>query len=168
MQIPGSTSNFASFLHSKRVARFTQEREERPPVDPIKRKLHFLTENKLEKALTPLKEWEPCKESLPSEYPSERQELRRDITFDSFKLAIEFMLEAAALFHREDHHPRWGNEWRTVTIRLSTWDIENKITRRDIELAKKVDDLLRDFRARKGKRFGKIDWPAVKVHSPAR
>jgi 4a-hydroxytetrahydrobiopterin dehydratase len=58
------------------------------------------------------------------------------------------MQEAAALFERERHHPRWSNEWKLVILRLSTWDAGNKITTRDVEVAMKVDDLIRDFRRR--------------------
>jgi pterin-4a-carbinolamine dehydratase len=39
------------------------------------------------------------------------------------------------------HHPRWENQWRTVTVYLSTWDIGNKITALDIQLARAFDAL---------------------------
>ena len=57
------------------------------------------------------------------------------------------MSAAAALFTRVNHHPRWSNEWKTVHIRLSTWDAGNRITRIDLDVAAELDKAYRDFRA---------------------
>jgi pterin-4a-carbinolamine dehydratase len=40
-----------------------------------------------------------------------------------------------------DHHPRWENIWRTVTVWLSTWDIGHKVSRLDLELAQYFEAL---------------------------
>ena len=81
------------------------------------------------------------------EYPHDRTELRRSIGFKNFRSAMRFMNEATEIFVRMCHHPRWGNEWRIVHIRLTTWDTRNKITDEDIEVAKAVDELVNKHRA---------------------
>lgn len=122
-----------------------------PNPNPTKAKLKALTEQELADALAALDGWEPWSETIVSEYPHQRQELRRTVLFDSFPAAIAFMQEAALVFQREDHHPRWANQWRTLTIRLATWDAGNKITTRDVEVAAKIDQLLRDFLSKRSK-----------------
>ena len=79
--------------------------------------------------------WEPWKDVLPREHPKIRQELRRSYQFGSFEEAIAFMSATAPLFTRRNHHPRWGNEWKTVHVRLSTWDADNRITAVDLDVA---------------------------------
>jgi pterin-4a-carbinolamine dehydratase len=39
------------------------------------------------------------------------------------------------------HHPRLENQWRTVVVHLSTWDIGQKISERDVAMAHQIDAL---------------------------
>jgi 4a-hydroxytetrahydrobiopterin dehydratase len=115
--------------------------------DPVKMKAPGLTEEELAEALKELDGWQPWTERVLREYPYERVELRRTLGFESFPEAMRFMAEATELFAGRQHHPRWGNEWRAVHIRLTTWDAGNKITRADIETAKAVDELVASWRS---------------------
>lgn len=70
-----------------------------------------------------------------------RNELRAVFEFRSFDEAIAFMAEAAPQMNRINHHPRWENTWKTVTVWLTTWDIGSKISDLDFEVARYLDAL---------------------------
>ena len=38
-----------------------------------------------------------------------------------------------------NHHPTWENTYRTVTLHLTTHDKGNQVTRKDIDLAKRIE-----------------------------
>jgi len=44
-----------------------------------------------------------------------------------------------------NHHPRWENNWKTLRIWLTTWDAAQRITSRDIDLARYFDDVYADY-----------------------
>jgi 4a-hydroxytetrahydrobiopterin dehydratase len=71
--------------------------------------------------------------------------LRKNFIFNSFEEAIEFMHDLVPHFKDLNHHPRWGNEWKTVQIRLTTWDAKNKITSEDVRAAHEVDKAHQEF-----------------------
>jgi pterin-4a-carbinolamine dehydratase len=66
---------------------------------------------------------------LARDYPNARLELRRAYRFPSFKKAMEFMQTACDPIQKATHHPRWENQWRTVVVYLSTWDIGGDFAR---------------------------------------
>lgn len=51
------------------------------------------------------------------------------------------MEKVAALAEEFQHHPRWENEWSVVQIWLITHEGGKKITEKDHELAKAIDDV---------------------------
>ena len=53
------------------------------------------------------------------------------------------MVRAAFEAESMNHHPEWTNVYDTVSVRLSTHNLGNKITTNDVELAQ---------------RFEKINW----------
>jgi 4a-hydroxytetrahydrobiopterin dehydratase len=116
---------------------------------PWKRDLPGLKESRLNRDLADLPGWEPWQDTLQREYPHSRQELRKNFIFNSFGEAIEFMAYLAPTFTQNNHHPRWGNEWKTVQIRLTTWDGRNVITKEDVRVAKEVDKAHQEFRTRR-------------------
>jgi pterin-4a-carbinolamine dehydratase len=111
-------------------------------------KIDALSDTDIEKQLTSLPGWEPIESIVPGDYPNARHELRKAYRFHAFATAIEFMRSAVDLVEKLQHHPRWENQWRTVTVYLSTWDIGNKITALDIELAKAFDALYDQMRGK--------------------
>jgi len=106
---------------------------------PWKAKLPGLKEHQLNQELDDLPGWEPWQDTLTREYPHSRQELRKNFRFSSFEEAVKFMAYLAPRFNDLNHHPRWSNEWKTVQIRLTTWDAGNKITKEDVRAAREVD-----------------------------
>ncbi len=80
---------------------------------------------------------------IPGDYPKSRFEIRKVYAFRSFRAAIKFMSLAVEPIKQLKHHPRWENQWKTVTVYLSTWDIGSLISQLDLDLAKILDGLLR-------------------------
>jgi 4a-hydroxytetrahydrobiopterin dehydratase len=54
------------------------------------------------------------------------------------------MARAALIAEKNDHHPEWRNVYKTVEVVLSTHDAGG-VTRRDIELAKAMNGVARQF-----------------------
>ena len=98
-----------------------------------------LTEAELDAELAALPGWERVESLVPGDYPNSREELRKAFEFNSFRAAIDFMARSVEPVQQMKHHPRWENQWRTVTVYLSTWDIGLRISRLDIDLAKKLE-----------------------------
>ena len=71
--------------------------------------------------------------------------LLRSYRFRSFEDAIHFMATASRFIVRTEHHPAWANIWRTVTVRLTTFDIGHKPSVFDSRLAEYLDDLYREY-----------------------
>lgn len=71
--------------------------------------------------------------------------LYREYRFRTFQEAVAFMHETAPGCDIAIHHPVWENIWRTVRIFLTTWDIEHRISDRDVQLAKYFERAYADF-----------------------
>ena len=74
-----------------------------------------------------------------------RVELVRDFEFESFEKAMSFIDTVAKHATEIDHHPRWMNLWRTVSVWLSTWDAGRRITALDIQLARYLERKYKEF-----------------------
>ncbi|MFJ5231297.1 4a-hydroxytetrahydrobiopterin dehydratase [Kitasatospora sp. NPDC088391] len=74
--------------------------------------------------------------------------LYREFGFRTFQDAVAFMHAAAPGCDVANHHPDWGNVWKTVRVFLTTWDIGHRISERDIELAEYLERAYRDFPGR--------------------
>src|SRR5665213_3983018 len=66
--------------------------------------------------------------------------LYKQFNFENFKEAFEFMTQVAMLAERFQHHPRWENEWSVVQIWLITHEGGKKITDKDHQMAKAIDE----------------------------
>jgi pterin-4a-carbinolamine dehydratase len=91
--------------------------------------------------------WEVCTGKIPGN-DATRTEIRKAFEFRSFEDAMDFMEVAAAHISQVryqpwnvQHHPRWENLWRTVTVWLSTWDNQHVISEVDFLLAEYLDEL---------------------------
>lgn len=73
-------------------------------------------------------------------------ELTKTYQFQTFEDCIHFMSTAARHISYIDHHPRWENIWVNLIVSLTSWDIEGKITYKDIRLAKYLDELFITYR----------------------
>jgi 4a-hydroxytetrahydrobiopterin dehydratase len=66
------------------------------------------------------------------------EKLVTELKFKNFDEAWEFMQKVALLAKELNHHPNWHNSYNTVNIELTTHDLGNKISDKDILLSKKI------------------------------
>jgi len=90
--------------------------------------------------------WTEVVSPLPGHEPMQRTELCKSFEFASFPQAIEFMREVSESVVKTQHHPRWQNVWRTVTVWLSTWDIGHKPSQLDVDLAREMEGVYRKYK----------------------
>jgi pterin-4a-carbinolamine dehydratase len=96
-----------------------------------------LDEEKLAHILaTDLSGWRKVASALPEDPKQVRVELFREYEFRSFQEAVKFMAQLAPGCDIANHHPRWENVWRIVRVYLTTWDIGQRISDRDVQLAR--------------------------------
>jgi len=65
-----------------------------------------------------------------------------NISFKDFISAFSFLSKIALISEKLNHHPEIINVYNKVTIKLSTHDIGNKVSKKDYDLAKAIDELL--------------------------
>jgi 4a-hydroxytetrahydrobiopterin dehydratase len=108
----------------------------RPPFDPRQLAAHVPLMNKplppgdVTKALAELTGWS-----------FERDTLAKTFKFGSFREAWSFMTRAAFEAEELNHHPEWTNVYNQVVVRLNTHDAGNKVTAKDVELAKRMQKI---------------------------
>ena len=72
----------------------------------------------------------------------ENNKLIKHLSFKDFISAFSFLSKVALISEKLDHHPEIINVYNKVTIKLSTHDIGNKVSKKDYDLAKAIDELL--------------------------
>lgn len=132
------------------LARLEQLGLKRMTANPVRYPLPKITiteftEAGLAAALAKLPKWRIALSALPGSATIKRTELHRTFEFASFADAIGFMSAAVEKINEMDHHPRWENIWRSVSVWLSTWDIGHKPSQLDLELALFLDELRKKF-----------------------
>lgn len=70
--------------------------------------------------------------------------LHRRFVFADFTRAFGFMAAGALVAEKMDHHPEWTNVYSRVVVDLTTHDAGG-ITDLDVQLARRLSDLARDF-----------------------
>jgi 4a-hydroxytetrahydrobiopterin dehydratase len=70
--------------------------------------------------------------------------IEKTFTFPDFSAALGFIVRVGVEAERLNHHPNLTNVWNRVTLRLNTHDAGDKVTERDVALAKAVEKLSRD------------------------
>lgn len=78
--------------------------------------------------------------SLPAWTVGESK-LTRTVTAASFEEAIGWVVRIADAAGELDHHPDIDIRWRTLKLVLTTHD-SGGITRRDVELAARIDEIV--------------------------
>ncbi|MDZ7717292.1 MAG: 4a-hydroxytetrahydrobiopterin dehydratase [Balneolaceae bacterium] len=71
----------------------------------------------------------------------ENDTIKKDFSFPDFKEAISFMVRVGFEAEALVHHPDWSNVYNSVSIRLSTHDAGDKVTEKDIKLAKAIEEI---------------------------
>jgi 4a-hydroxytetrahydrobiopterin dehydratase len=69
-----------------------------------------------------------------------RDALSKTYKFDSFVCAFGWMTQAAMWAEKWNHHPEWTNVYNTVTVTLTTHDVDG-LSSLDAKLARKMDQL---------------------------
>ena len=72
----------------------------------------------------------------------EKNKLVKHFSIKDFISAFSFLSKVALISEKLDHHPEIINVYNKVTIKLSTHDIGNKVSKKDYDLAKAIDELL--------------------------
>lgn len=89
-----------------------------------------LSKQQIEKELEQLDDWR-----------YEDDTITKDFSFSDFKEAMSFMVRVGFEAEALVHHPDWSNVYNSVSIRLSTHDAGDKVTEKDIKLAKAIEDI---------------------------
>lgn len=67
--------------------------------------------------------------------------ITKDFSFSDFKEAMSFMVRVGFEAEALVHHPDWSNVYNSVSITLSTHDADDKVTKKDIKLAKAIEKI---------------------------
>ena len=70
----------------------------------------------------------------------DRDAITKTFTFRDFNEAFGFMIRAALIAEKLDHHPEWFNVYNRVDILLTTHDC-NGLSERDVKLAKQISGI---------------------------
>jgi len=80
--------------------------------------------------------------SIPN-WELKNEVLYQQLTFKTFTQAFAFIVLVAFEAEKVQHHPNWTNVYNKLTIELTTHD-EGGITKKDIELATRINKLLQN------------------------
>ncbi|AWV89073.1 4a-hydroxytetrahydrobiopterin dehydratase [Bradymonas sediminis] len=87
----------------------------------------LLSVEEIDEALLTLDGWEVVDDSI-----------RRELEFDDFMEAIDFITRIAVYAEEMDHHPEIRNVYNIVSLALTTHDAGG-LTQKDFDLALKID-----------------------------
>ncbi|MDQ7039338.1 MAG: 4a-hydroxytetrahydrobiopterin dehydratase [Rhodothermus sp.] len=65
--------------------------------------------------------------------------LQKTYTFGSFREAVSFIVRIAFEAEQLNHHPELHNVYNRVTVALTTHAAGNRVTARDVELARAIE-----------------------------
>ena len=61
--------------------------------------------------------------------------------FADFKAALGFMVRVGFEAEAMNHHPEWTNVYNRVEVRLNTHDAGGQVTAKDVELARRMENI---------------------------
>lgn len=93
-----------------------------------------LSENRISEELKKLDGWK-----------LKDDKIHREFSFGDFKTALSFIVRVGFDAEDQGHHPELFNVYNTVQISLATHDAGDKVTEKDINLAKAVDAIYKTF-----------------------
>ncbi len=70
--------------------------------------------------------------------------LSRTVTLPTFPDAIDAVDQIAVVAEEINHHPDIDIRWRTLTLRVTTWEADSHVTDLDLTLATRIDAVLRE------------------------
>jgi 4a-hydroxytetrahydrobiopterin dehydratase len=80
--------------------------------------------------------------SLP-DWTGDTNGIARTVSLSTFPAAIVAVDRIAVAAEAANHHPDIDIRWRTLTLRLTTWEADSHVTDQDISLAGQIDAILR-------------------------
>ena len=92
-----------------------------------------LHSNQIKQALLEISGWE---------LDEDDNKLRCELEFPDFRAAMAFLTRFAFECEDLDHHAEIFNVYSTIRLALTTHDAGDKITEKDLQLAKRVCDLI--------------------------
>jgi 4a-hydroxytetrahydrobiopterin dehydratase len=90
-----------------------------------------LNSDQIKLALSGLKHWR-----------FEDDKLLMDIKLKNFSEALSFLVKVGIEAEKLNHHPEIHNIYNKVTLKLTTHDAGNRVTEKDIVLARAIENLL--------------------------
>lgn len=96
--------------------------------------MNALTSDQIKKALSGLNGWE-----------FKDDKIHREFEFEDFKTALSFIVRVGFDAEDQGHHPELFNVYNTVQISLATHDADDKVTEKDVNLAKAIDAIYKTF-----------------------
>ena len=85
-------------------------------------------------------------QSTLSGWDYHRHSLAKQFRFKNFRQAIAFVVRLAFDAEAADHHPEINNVYNRVTILLTTHDAGNRVTQKDVDLARAIDRIAESIR----------------------
>lgn len=89
----------------------------------------ILSKEEIDKTLTRLSGWTYADDKLTKEF-----------AFADFVGSLSFINRLIAYFQEMDHHPDVHIFYNKVKMELTRYDVGGKVTDRDVEVAKKIDE----------------------------
>ena len=71
----------------------------------------------------------------------EGSKLLKAYRFKDFNAALDFINQVGVIAEQQGHHPEIHNVWNQVTLRLCTHDAGDRITEKDLTLARALQSL---------------------------
>ena len=90
-----------------------------------------LNSDQIKLALSGLKHWRLADDKL-----------LMDIKLKNFSEALSFLVKVGIEAEKLNHHPEIHNIYNKVTLKLTTHDAGNRVTEKDIVLARAIEDLV--------------------------
>jgi len=90
-----------------------------------------LNSDQIKLALSGLKHWR-----------LEDDKLLMDIKLKNFSEALSFLVKVGIEAEKLNHHPEIHNIYNNVTLKLTTHDAGNRVTEKDIVLARAIENLV--------------------------
>jgi len=90
-----------------------------------------LNSDQIKLALSGLKHWR-----------LEDDKLLMDIKLKNFSEALSFLVKVGIEAEKLNHHPEIHNIYNKVTLKLTTHDAGNRVTEKDIVLARAIENLV--------------------------
>lgn len=89
-----------------------------------------LSESDINQALSSLEGWEFDDDKISKEF-----------SFKDFSESLGFIVRVGLEAEKQVHHPELFNVYNTVKISLSTHDAGDKVTQKDVDLAKAIESV---------------------------